>query len=101
MNVKYFHSLWWAAEASLAQPRFLHKEYAVYLAVVLSTLLYSVVTWIVYKACAQRLQVYMMCPLLKILNVKWWLHIPNKFILEKSKLPGMYDILTQHNLRWA
>ena len=42
-----------------------------------------------------------MCHLGKILNVKWWLHIPNKSILEKSKLPRMYDILVQCNLKWG
>ena len=36
----------------------------------------------------------------KLLNVKWWPHIPNKFNQENSKLPGMYDILAQRYLRW-
>ena len=39
--------------------------------------------------------------LCKILNVKQWQHILNKFILEKCKLPDIYDILTQCNLRWT
>ena len=51
-----------------------------YRAIVLSTLLYSVETLIVYKADAQRLYIYMMHQLYKILNVKWWQHIPNKLI---------------------
>ena len=36
-----------------------------------------------------------------ILSVKWWQYIQNEFIVEKSKLPGMYDKLAQQNLRWA
>ena len=68
---------------------------AVYCVIVLLTLLYSAETWLVYKADVQRVQAYM------ILNVKWGLHIPNKSILEKSKLSDTYDILAQHNLRWA
>ena len=42
-----------------------------------------------------------MCYLRKILNIKWWKPIPNKFMLEKNPLPDMYDILFQCNLRWA
>ena len=53
----------------------------------------------VYKAEAQRLHVHMMCHSSKILNIKWWQHIPNKFILKKSKLPSMYNILAQCNVR--
>ena len=76
-------------------------KWAVYHAIALSTLLCSTETWMVYKVNAQRLHIYMMRHLYKILNVKWWQHIPNKFILEKSKLPCMYVILTQCNLRLA
>ena len=36
-----------------------------------------------------------------ILNSKWWQHIPDEFLWEKSKLPGMYDIFTLHNLKWS
>ena len=76
-------------------------KYALYHTIVLSTLLYGAETGMVYKADAQRHHIDMMCHLHEILNVKWWQYIPNKFILEKSKLSGMYDILAQCNLRWA
>ena len=39
-----------------------------------------------------KIRIYMMHHLCKILNVKWQQHIPNKFILEKSKLPGTCNI---------
>ena len=67
---------------------------------VLSTLVYDVKTCKVYKA-DERLHVYMMRHLPKMLNIKWWQHIQKKLILEKSKLPCMYDAITQQNLRRA
>ena len=76
-------------------------KYAVYHAIVFSILLYVIETWTVYKADAQRLHVYMIRHLPKLLNVKWRHHIPNKLILEKCKLPGMYDIIAQSKQRWV
>ena len=45
------------------------------------TNLYGAETWMVYKADGQRVHIYMMCHLHKILNVKWWQYILNEFIL--------------------
>ena len=56
---------------------------------------------IVYKADAKWLHLYMMYQLHEIQNLKWWHHIPYKLILEKSKVPSMYNLFTHCNLRWA
>ena len=68
---------------------------AMYHTIVLSILICSAEIWMVYKVNTQRLHIYMMHYLCKTLNIKWWQHIQNKFILKKSKLPGTNDILTQ------
>ena len=58
-------------------------------------------TCTVYKAGAQRFHIYKMYCLSKKLIIKGQQFIPNKFLQEKSKLPGMYNILAHHNLRWS
>ena len=79
----------------------IRTKWVVYCTIVLSIFLYGTQTWTIYKADVQRLHVYMIHHMCKILNIEWWQHILNKFILEKSKLPGMHNLLTQCNLRWA
>ena len=64
---------------------------AVYRAIVLSTLLYGVEAWVVYRFAAHRLSVYMMRHLRQILNINWRQHISNTKILEITELPSMYD----------
>ena len=55
----------------------------------------------IHKVDVQIISVYMMRHSRKILNVKSWQHIPNKFIQERYKLLDIYDILPQRNLNWA
>ena len=74
---------------------------AVYRAIVLSTLLYGVEAWVVYRVAAHRLSVYMMRHLRQILNINWRQHISNTKILEITELPSMYDTLINRCLRWT
>lgn len=74
---------------------------AVYRAIVLSTLLYGVESWVVYRATAHKLSAYMMGHLRRILNIKWWQFVSNDKILQRTSLPSMYDILRNRCLRWA
>lgn len=74
---------------------------SVYRAVVLSSLLYGAETWPVYKLAARKLNSFMMRHLRQIMNVKWWDFISNDKILARAKLPSMYELLIQRNLRWA
>lgn len=74
---------------------------AVYRAIVLATLLYGAESWTVYMTQTHNLNAYMMRHLRQILGVKWWHHVSNQTILEKTNMPSMYEILIQRNLRWA
>ena len=74
---------------------------AVYRAIVLSTLLYGVESWTVYRITSHKLNSYMMRHLRYILKIRWWQHISNSKILEQTGLPSMYDILRQRTLRWT
>ena len=71
----------------------LKTKCAVYQAIVLSTLLYGVESWTVYKNTAQKLNSFMMRHLRYIMKIKWWHHISNSTILNRASLPSMYDIL--------
>lgn len=74
---------------------------AVYRAIVLSTLLYGVESWTIYRITSHRLSAYMMRHLRYILKIRWWHHVSNKTILQQTGLPSMYDILRQRTLRWT
>ena len=74
---------------------------AVYQAIVLSTLLYGVESWTVYKIAAHKLNAFVMSQLRQILSVKWWHFISNMKILQKTNMSSLYDTLIQRNLRWA
>ena len=74
---------------------------AVYRAIVLSALLYGVESWVVYRATAHKLSVYMMRQLRQIVNISWWQYISNAKILEMTALLSIYDILIGRCLRWT
>ena len=74
---------------------------AVYQAIVLSTLLYGVESWTVYKVAAHKLNAFVMSQLRQILSVKWWHFMSNVKVLKKSGMSSLYETLIQRNLRWA
>ena len=74
---------------------------AVYQAIVLSTLLYGVESWTVYKVAAHKLNAFVMSQLRQILSVKWWHFMSNAKVLTKSGMSSLYETLIQRNLRWA
>jgi len=74
---------------------------AIYQAIVLSTLLYGVESWTVYKTTAHKLNVFLTNQLRQILSVKWWHFVSNMKILQKTTITSLYDTLIQRNLRWA
>ena len=59
----------------------LKTKCAVYQAIVLSTLLYGVESWTVYKNTAQKLNSFTMRHLRYIMKIKWWHHISKNTIL--------------------
>ena len=72
----------------------------VYRAVVLSTLLYSSESWIIYRSQVKKLHAYMMRQLRDIMKIKWYNKVTNEEILQRAGLPAMADILIERNLRW-
>ena len=72
----------------------------VYRACVLSTLLYGSESWTPYSRQEQRLNVFHMRNLRRILHITWQDRISNKSVLEHAGLPSMFALLAQRRLRW-
>ena len=72
----------------------------VYNACVVSTLLYGSECWTTNAAQEQRLNVFHMRSLRKLLGISWMSRTPNTVVLSKSGLPTMFTILRQRRLRW-
>ncbi len=73
----------------------------VYVAVVISTLLYGAESWTIYKAQVKKLHVFMMRHLRSILRIKWWQHVSNTEVIRRAGILPMNELLMQKNLRWA
>ena len=70
-----------------------------YRAIVLSTLLYGVEAWTVYRRQMKKLHAFMMRHLLSIMRITWMDKVTNKEILERIGLPSMEDLLIRKNLQ--
>ena len=73
----------------------------IYRAIVLSTLLYGVEAWTVYRRQVKKLHAFMMRHLRSIMRITWMDKMTNKEILERTGLPSMEDRLIRKNLRWT
>ena len=71
----------------------------VYMAVVLTTLLYGCEAWTVYKRHSQKLNHFHTTSLRKLLNIKWQERIPDTEVLTRASLPSIYTIFMQTQLR--
>jgi len=69
----------------------------VYKAIVLSTLLYVIKTWTVYRTQVKKLNSYMMRHLREIMKLAWKDKVSNNEIYRKSGLAPMADIFIEHN----
>ena len=71
----------------------------VYRARVLGTLLYGSESWTPYSRQEQRLNVFHMRNLRRILHITWQDRISNKSVLKRAGLPSMFALLAQRCLR--
>ncbi|KAM9364755.1 uncharacterized protein KZ484_010926 [Pholidichthys leucotaenia] len=71
-----------------------------YQACVLSTLLYGSEAWTLYSRQEQRLNVFHLRCLRRLLGITWRDHVTNKSVLSQAEVPSMFATLTQRRLRW-
>ncbi|BHF84132.1 hypothetical protein SprV_0902728200 [Sparganum proliferum] len=72
-----------------------------YKTAILPTLLYGAETWTVYKKQAHRLNHFHLSCLRRILKLEWQNRIPDTDVLERTRIPGIYAVLRQIQLRWS
>ena len=72
----------------------IHKD----LAVVIPTLLYGAVTWVLYRNQIRLLERFHQCCLRSILGMKWQDHMSNEEVLKRASLPSIESILPQVQL---
>ena len=77
-----------------------HTKAEVYMACVVSTLLYGSEAWTLRSRQEKRLSTFHMRCLRRILDISWRDHVPNSTVLERAGVPSMYFLLKQRRLRW-
>ena len=71
----------------------LDTKLKVYKAVVLSTILYTCMTWAVYQRHAKRLKRFHLSCLRKLLKIRWKDKIPDTKVLKKAKMQSIHTLL--------
>ena len=74
---------------------------AVYIAVVLSDLLYGCETWTAYRRHIKQLEQFHQRCLRSILNIRWFHKISNVQVLQRANLTSIEATLSLSQLRWA
>ena len=72
----------------------------VYKACVISTLLYGTESWTTYFTQEQKLQVFHLRCLHRILGIMWQDKVQNNNVLLRAGVPSMFTLLCQHCLCW-
>ena len=73
---------------------------AVYIACVISTLLYGSETWTTYAEQESRLNTFHLGSIRRILGISRQDKVTNADVLSRAGLPSMYTLLRQRRLRW-
>ena len=73
---------------------------AVYIACVISTLLYGRETWTTYARQESRFNTFHLRSIGSILGISWLDKVTNADVLYSAVLPSMYTLLRQRRLRW-
>ena len=73
---------------------------AVYIACVISTLLYGSETWTTYAGQESRFNTFHLRSIRRILGISWLDKVTNADVLSRAGLPSMYTLLRQRRLRW-
>ena len=72
----------------------------VYIACVISTLLYGSETWTTYVGQERRLNTFHLISIRRILGISWLDKVTNDDGMSRAGLPSMYTQLRQRRLRW-
>ena len=72
----------------------------VYKACIISTLLYSSESWTTNSTQEQKLQVFHLSCLCRILGITWQDKVQNNDVLLRAGVPSMFTLLCQHHLHW-
>ena len=73
---------------------------AVYIACVISTLLYGSDTWTTYVGQESRFNTFHLRSIRRILGISWLDKVTNADVLYRVGLPSMYTLLRRGRLRW-
>ena len=73
---------------------------AVYIACVISALLYGSETWTTYAGQESRFNTFHQRSIRRILGIAWLDKVTNADVLSCACLPSMYTLLRQRRLRW-
>ena len=73
----------------------------VYMAVVLTVLLYACETWTVYSRHARKLNHFHTKCLRIILSIKWQDMVPDTEVLTRAGIPSIHTLLRKAQVRWA
>ena len=73
----------------------------VYMAVVLTILLYACESWTVYSRQARKLKHFHTKCLRIILSIKWQDMVPDTEVLTRAGIPNIHTLLQKAQLRWA
>ena len=73
---------------------------AVYIACVISTLLYGSETWTTYAEQESRFNTFHLRSIRRILGISRQNKVTNADVLSRAGLPSMYTLLRQRRLRW-
>ena len=76
-------------------------EGKIYLAIILSILLYGAEAWTVYRRHMKKLHAFMIRHLRSIMKIRWQDKVTNIKVLKRAGLPSMEDLLIRKNLRWT
>nr|VZI46089.1 unnamed protein product [Spirometra erinaceieuropaei] len=79
----------------------LSTKLKMYKAVILPTELYAAETWTVYTRQARRLNHFHLSCLRRIVRLNWQDRIPDKEVLERTRMLSIYAMLRQIQLRWS
>jgi len=73
----------------------------VYVACILSALLYACETWTTYKKHLKRLERFHQQCLRQILGVRWQMYVSDIEVLERAKCQSIESLIFKHRLRWS
>ena len=78
----------------------IHTKIVVYIAVVISTILYGCETWVPYRRHIRLLESFHIRRLQLILGLRWWHKVTHSEIRSRAGIPTIESMLLHRQLRW-